>query len=45
VPDGTLQVTVNGQEQRASGAVRGGAAGTITIRSQHGDVTIKEPAK
>ena len=32
LPDGTLEVTVNGQEQRASGAVRGGAAGTITIR-------------
>ena len=41
VPDGTLQVSVNGQEQRAAGAVRGGG-GTITIRSARGDVIVKE---
>lgn len=41
VPDGTLQVSINGQEQRAAGAVRGGG-GTITIRSARGDVIVKD---
>ena len=41
VPEGTVQVAVNGQEQRATGPVRGGG-GTITIRSTSGDIVVKD---
>jgi len=40
LPEGTLQVTTNDQQQRASGAVRGGGA-TITVRSSHGDIIVR----
>jgi hypothetical protein len=41
VPDETMQVAVNGQEQRATGSVRGGGS-TITIRSTRGDIVVKD---
>jgi hypothetical protein len=40
LPDGALSVTTSGQQQRASGAVRGGGA-TITIRTTRGDITVR----
>lgn len=44
LPEGSLRVEVNGQEQRARGAVRGGG-GTITIRSTRGDILVRDRAK
>lgn len=41
LPEGTLQVTSSGSEHRATGAVKGGGP-TITIRTQHGSVTVRE---
>ena len=40
VPEGTVDVTTNGTERRASGAVNGGGA-TITIRTSHGNITLR----
>ena len=44
LPEGSLEVTENGKEQRASGAVRGGG-GTITVRSARGDIVVKDRPK
>jgi hypothetical protein len=44
LPDDTIKPTVNGQEQRATGAVRGGGP-TITIRATRGDIVIKHRGK
>ena len=41
VPEGSVEVTSSGDEQRATGSVHGGGP-TITIRSEHGDNTVKE---
>ena len=41
VPEGTLEVTTSGEERRAIGPVHGGGP-TITIRSGHGDISVKE---
>jgi hypothetical protein len=41
VPEGTVEVTSSGEERRATGAVRGGGP-TITIRSAHGNIAVKE---
>ena len=40
VPEGTVQVTANGQEHRATGAVKGGGP-TITIRTAHGSIRVR----
>jgi hypothetical protein len=40
LPDGTLSVSTNGEQQRASGPVRGGGA-TITIRTTRGDIVVR----
>ena len=40
VPEGTVDVTTNGTERRASGAVNGGGE-TITIRTSHGNITLR----
>ena len=40
VPEGTVQVTANGQEHRASGPVRGGGP-TITIRTSHASIRVR----
>ena len=41
VPEGTVEVTTSGDEHRAAGAIRGGGP-TITLRSDHGDITVRE---
>lgn len=41
VPEGTVEVTSSGDERRATGAIRGGGP-TITLRSDHGDITVRE---
>lgn len=41
VPEGTIEVTTSGDERRANGPIHGGGP-TITVRSAHGDVTVKE---
>jgi hypothetical protein len=41
VPEGTIEVTTSGDEHRATGLIHGGGP-TITVRSTHGDVTLKE---
>ena len=41
VPEGTVEVTTSGDEHRAAGPIRGGGP-TITLRSDHGDITVKE---
>jgi len=41
VPEGTVDVTSSGDERRAAGPIRGGGP-TITLRSDHGDITVKE---
>jgi hypothetical protein len=41
VPGGTVQVTGDLQEHRATGAVNGGGP-TITIRTTHGNITVRE---
>lgn len=41
VPDGTVQVSANGQEHRATGPVKGGGP-TITIRTSHGSIRLRE---
>jgi putative adhesin len=41
VPEGTIEVTTSGKERRASGPIHGGGP-TITLRSAHGDITVKE---
>ena len=40
LPPGTLEVTTTGQEHRATGPVNGGGP-TITIRSAHGNITVR----
>jgi Putative adhesin len=40
VPEGTVEVTSSGEERRATGPVQGGGP-TITIRSAHGDIAVK----
>ena len=40
LPPGTLDVTSNEQEHRATGPINGGGP-TITIRNKHGDITLK----
>lgn len=40
LPDGTLEIKRNGQEERAAGAVRGGGA-ALTIRSSRGNITLR----
>ncbi len=42
--DGGIAVATSGEEQRASGAVRGGGP-TITIRSARGDIVVKPNEK
>jgi hypothetical protein len=41
VPEGTIEVTASGDEHRATGPIKGGGP-TITIRSAHGDITVKD---
>ena len=41
VPEGTIEVTTSGDEHRATGPIHGGGP-TITVRSAHGDVTLRE---
>lgn len=41
LPSDTLTVVANGDEHRASGPVNGGGP-TITIRSAHGSITVRE---
>jgi len=41
VPPGTIDVTSSGDEHRATGPIKGGGP-TITIRSAHGDIAVKE---
>lgn len=41
VPEGTVDVTSDGDERRAKGAIKGGGP-AITIRSAHGDIEVKE---
>jgi hypothetical protein len=41
VPEGTVEVTTNGDEHRAAGPIRGGGP-TITLRSDHGDIAVRE---
>ena len=41
IPDDTLQVTTNGDEHRAAGAVHGGGP-MITLRSQRADITVRQ---
>jgi hypothetical protein len=41
LPEGALQVTGNGAEHRASGAVKGGGP-LITIRTSHASITVRE---
>lgn len=41
LPAGTLDVVANGEEHRASGPVNGGGP-TITLRSAHGSISIRE---
>jgi hypothetical protein len=40
VAEGTVPVATNGQEQRATGAVKGGGP-TITIRTARGPITVR----
>jgi hypothetical protein len=40
VPEGTIEVTSDGKERRATGPIKGGGP-TITIRSAHGDIAVK----
>jgi hypothetical protein len=40
LPPGTLEVAPSGQERRATGPVNGGGP-TITIRSAHGNITVR----
>jgi hypothetical protein len=40
VPEGTVEVTTNGTEHRASGSVNGGGP-MITIRASHGSITLR----
>ncbi len=40
VPEGTVQVAVNGQEHRAVGPVKGGGP-TITIRTSHAGIRVR----
>jgi len=40
LPPGTLEVATTGQEHRATGPVNGGGP-TITIRSAHGNITVR----
>ncbi len=42
--DGAVPVSTSGEEQRATGAVRGGGP-TITIRSTRGDIVVKPKEK
>jgi hypothetical protein len=44
VPDGLLEVKTTDNEQRTSGAIGGGGP-TITLRSSHGNITIKTKEK
>jgi len=41
LPAGTVQVTGDGQEHRATGPVKGGGP-TITIRTTHGSITLRD---
>jgi hypothetical protein len=41
LPEGLLQVTNSGTEYRATGPVKGGGP-TITIRTQHASITVRE---
>ena len=41
VPEGTVEVTTSGDERRAEGPIRGGGP-TMTLRSEHGDITVRE---
>jgi hypothetical protein len=40
LPADTLEVTANGEERRATGAINGGGP-TITLRSAHGSITVR----
>lgn len=40
LPSGLLEVTTNGEERRATGPINGGGP-TITVRSAHGNVTVR----
>ncbi|MEP6919186.1 MAG: hypothetical protein ABJC89_26325 [Acidobacteriota bacterium] len=42
VPDGIVRVTTSGEEHRAAGPVNGGGP-TITIRTSHGEIRVKNP--
>ena len=41
LPDGTLDVITNEQERRVTGPINGGGP-TLTIRSAHGSITVRE---
>jgi hypothetical protein len=40
LPAGTLEVSASGEERRAMGAINGGGP-TITLRSEHGSITVR----
>ena len=42
LPEGTLDVTTEGTDQRAAGAVRGGGP-TLTLRANRGEIVVRAP--
>jgi hypothetical protein len=41
LPEGTLEITSNGEEHRAAGAVHGGGP-TLTIRTAHAEIAVRQ---